>query len=326
MTSGGIELNQLPKISVVVPVFNVEKYLPKCLDSILSQTYKNLEIILVDDGSPDKSGSVCDDYALKDKRITVIHKENAGVCSARNTAMKKITGDYLTFVDSDDFLEKTAYEKVIKAMLRTKADVCFFGWKRISEADGKAEHTFKGKKGVGSASAAVRQSLIFNGYAGHIWNKVFSVSPWNKNGKICFPEMNTEYAVAEDCEWLMRTLPEYKKAVFLDEELYNYLVRSDSAINTDKFTAARLTEIKAREKISQEAVQIRKDYENIARAKAYSRLIQNGKLAFKIHDKKAASMIKPHLARNRKGYFKSPEISITQKIKAAVTEVLVRLV
>lgn len=319
-------MNHLPKISVVIPVFNVEKYLPKCLDSILSQTYKNLEIILIDDGSCDKSSDICDDYALKDNRITVIHKENAGVCSARNTAMKKISGDYLTFVDSDDFLEKTAYQKVIKAMLHTKADVCFFGWKRISEGSGKIQHSFKGKKGVGSASEAVRQSLIFNGYAGHIWNKVFSTSPWKKNGKICFPEMNTEYAVGEDCEWLMRTLPEYKKAVFLNDELYNYLVRNDSAININKFTDARLTEIKAREKISEEALLIKREYESIARAKAYSRLIQNGKLAFIIHDKNTAEMIKPYLKKNRKGYFKSSEISITQKFKAIITEVLIRFV
>lgn len=90
------------KVSVIVPVYNVEKYLRRCLDSIINQTYRNLEIILVDDGSPDNSGIICDEYAAKDDRITVIHQENSGVSSARNTALCRATGEYIVFVDSDD--------------------------------------------------------------------------------------------------------------------------------------------------------------------------------------------------------------------------------
>lgn len=92
------------KVSVIVPVYNVEKYLRRCLDSIINQTYQNLEIILVDDGSPDKCGAICDEYAEKDDRIVVIHKPNGGVSSARNVAIKESTGKYIVFIDSDDFV------------------------------------------------------------------------------------------------------------------------------------------------------------------------------------------------------------------------------
>ena len=94
-------------ISVIVPVYNVEKYLNRCVESIMNQTYKNLQIILIDDGSNDRSGKICDEYAEKDKRIEVIHKENAGVSAARNKGLDKAKGEWITFVDADDWIEKT---------------------------------------------------------------------------------------------------------------------------------------------------------------------------------------------------------------------------
>ena len=101
------------KISVIIPVYNVEKYLKRCLDSIINQTYKNLEIILIDDGSTDKSGKICDEYAQKDKRIIVIHKENGGVSSARNKGLDICIGDYISFIDSDDWIEEDFFEYVV---------------------------------------------------------------------------------------------------------------------------------------------------------------------------------------------------------------------
>lgn len=94
----------LPLISVIVPIYNVEQFLPKCIDSILVQTYKNIEILLVDDGSPDRCGEICDEYAQKDKRIRVIHKPNGGLSDARNAALDLMQGEWVTCVDSDDFI------------------------------------------------------------------------------------------------------------------------------------------------------------------------------------------------------------------------------
>lgn len=106
------------KISVIVPVYNVEQYLARCVDSILGQTCSNLEVILVNDGSKDTSGSICDEYAAKDRRIRVIHKENGGLSSARNAGIDAASGDYITFVDSDDWIEEQSYEWMMDAMLR----------------------------------------------------------------------------------------------------------------------------------------------------------------------------------------------------------------
>jgi glycosyltransferase involved in cell wall biosynthesis len=112
-----------PLISVIVPIYNVEAYLPRCLDSIVNQTYQNLEIILVDDGSPDNCGTICDEYANRDSRIRVIHKENGGVSSARNAGLDVMQGDYLTFVDPDDWLSLDAVQVLYDRLVEDGSDM-----------------------------------------------------------------------------------------------------------------------------------------------------------------------------------------------------------
>lgn len=113
-------------VSVIVPVYKVEKYLHRCIDSIINQTYKNLEIILVDDGSPDNCGKICDEYAEKDNRIKVIHKSNGGLSSARNAGLDVANGDYVYFVDSDDYIDTKLVEDNLNLAIEHDADmVCF---------------------------------------------------------------------------------------------------------------------------------------------------------------------------------------------------------
>lgn len=112
-----------PEISVIVPVYKVEKYLNKCIDSILAQTFEDFELILVDDGSPDRCGEICDEYARRDNRIKVIHKENGGVSSARNAGLDIARGKYVNFIDSDDWIEKEALETLYKLSSQTGADI-----------------------------------------------------------------------------------------------------------------------------------------------------------------------------------------------------------
>ena len=105
-----------PLITVIIPIYKVEKYLPKCLDSVLAQTYSNLEIILVDDGSPDNCGAICDEYAARDSRIRVIHKENGGLSSARNSGIDICRGKYISFIDSDDFVSPYFIEMLYRGV------------------------------------------------------------------------------------------------------------------------------------------------------------------------------------------------------------------
>ena len=120
-------------VSVIIPVYNVEKYLPQCLDSVENQTYKDLEIILVDDGSPDNSGYICDQYASKDSRITVIHKENGGLSDARNAGLAIAQGEYVYFLDSDDYLREDAIQKLVSRSNAENADIVFFDCETIYE-------------------------------------------------------------------------------------------------------------------------------------------------------------------------------------------------
>lgn len=129
----------MSKVSVIVPAYNVEKYLNRCVESIRNQTYTNIEIILVDDGSKDSSGKICDNYAEFDERIKVIHKENGGLGFARNSGLEIATGDFVTFIDGDDSIANDHIEKMVKALDETDADTCLAGHTKIY-TDSKIEH------------------------------------------------------------------------------------------------------------------------------------------------------------------------------------------
>ena len=122
-----------PKISVIVPVYNVEKYLPTCLDSIIAQSYKNLEIIVVDDGAKDSSGAICDEYAKKDVRIVSLHKQNGGLSDARNYGMQFMTGDYISFIDSDDYVHPDYISTLYNNLVENDADISICNFEKTNE-------------------------------------------------------------------------------------------------------------------------------------------------------------------------------------------------
>ena len=118
----------IPKVSIIVPIYNVEKYLHQCVNSLLNQILKDIEIILVDDESPDNCPAMCDEYAKQDSRIKVIHKKNEGLGYARNSGLEIATGEYIAFVDSDDYVELDAYQKLYSIAVDKKTDVLYFFW------------------------------------------------------------------------------------------------------------------------------------------------------------------------------------------------------
>ena len=185
-------------ISIIVPVYNVEKYLNKCIDSIINQTYKNIEIILVDDGSTDNSGKICDEYLLRDSRIKVIHKNNGGLSSARNEGINISSGEYIGFVYSDDWVEPNMYEEMYKKILYSNADIVDCGyWKEYENKSIKYisanEVKFCGENLLQKCylSNLVQPEVCRKLYKRYIFNNVkFPLNKYYEDAFIFIPTLN----------------------------------------------------------------------------------------------------------------------------------------
>lgn len=207
-------------ISVIVPIYNVENLLIKCVDSIINQTFKNLEIILVDDGSPDNCGKMCDDYALKDERIIVIHKKNGGLSSARNAGIDIAKGEYLMFVDSDDYVEYNFCEKAYQIIKDNNVTCASFGFfehkKNITRALGtKNPRIINAEEGI--LSVITSNEVIYN----LAWNKIYNRSLFYRirypEGKL-FEDQGTTYKLFDAAG-----------IIYVDSSpLYHYVRREDS--------------------------------------------------------------------------------------------------
>lgn len=207
------------KLSIIVPIYNVEKYLKKCIDSILEQTYKNLEIILIDDGSTDNSGKICDEYENKDCRIKVIHKKNGGLSDARNYGISIATGDYLGFIDSDDVIDRDMYEILYEKITQYNADIAICGFKKFFEGE-NIEYKKSEKYEIYTSKEAIKQLLLDN-LTNHAWNKLYNKKlfediryPKGKN----FEDIGTTY----------KLFLKSKKIINIHSECYGYLLRGNS--------------------------------------------------------------------------------------------------
>lgn len=159
----------MKKVSIVIPVYNVEKYIRECLDSIINQTYKNLEIILVDDESKDKSGIICDEYAIKDSRIKVVHKKNGGAASARNIALDLLTGDYISFIDSDDYVASQYIEYLVKYLEQNNADISICSYYDLY-TDNMIQYDLANKT---FTKKQYLENFLRDWTSGILWNKLF---------------------------------------------------------------------------------------------------------------------------------------------------------
>lgn len=213
----------MKKISVIIPVYNVEKYLYKCVDSVINQTYKNLEIILVDDGSPDNSSKICDDYAKMDERIKVVHKTNGGLSSARNSGLMVATGDYICFFDSDDFVELDIIEKLTGRIEQSEEDVCVCGYK--VEVYNKKEQVESSLEVIprweinDKLSAHKYEQLL--GVCGYAWNKLYKREFLAVNG-LFFEE---GVSLIEDLLFNSTVISKGAKVCFVSYAGYHYIQR-----------------------------------------------------------------------------------------------------
>ena len=226
-------MREHPLISVIVPVYNVEKYLPKCVDSILAQTYDNLEIILVEDGTKDNSGAICDEYARKDSRIRVIHKENGGLSSARNAGMDIARGEYFGFVDSDDWIEPEMYETLLNLADKYDADMVCGSRYDVEAATGvRTLGLHHEKEECLSSMEMLGRVFTWNGCDSAAWDKLYHRSLFSQIrypfGKIC-EDLPTTYRIGLDAG----------RVGMIAKPVYNYFHRAGS-ITTASMSDARL--------------------------------------------------------------------------------------
>ena len=206
-------------ISVIVPVYNVEKYLRECLDSIVNQSYKELQIILIDDGSTDGSGKICDNYALNDERITVIHQNNKGAGAAKNAGLEVVDGEYVAFVDGDDYLEADAYQYMYDLISRYDADVIQCNFQKVY-VDRKEEN----KKSISTQTCTAEEYLkrFLNDWTcGLLWDKLFKATTLKD---VFFEEGN----IIDDDFFTYKGIMNSSVIVCDDKIVYNYRQRKSS--------------------------------------------------------------------------------------------------
>lgn len=241
---------QSPKVSIIVPIYNVEKYLDRCMQSLLRQTLKEIEIILVDDGSPDRCPQMCDEYARMDARVKVIHKENAGLGFARNSGLDIARGEYIAFVDSDDYVERSMYEDLYREAVKSDADVVFAGfktetqpgiWRDSNEVSQRTEWNGEGVEefmlDMIACAPYVKQERK---YQMSVWHSIYRTSIIREKNLRFLSERDV---ASEDLPFQVDFLQCTKKVVYLPESYYYYCLNGTSltaSFKPEKYDSFRL--------------------------------------------------------------------------------------
>ena len=256
-----------PLISVIIPVYNIEKYLRRCLDSVIDQTYDNLEIILIDDGSTDDSGAVCDEYSLKDERIIVAHKTNGGVSSARNHGLELAKGDYIGFVDGDDTIDPEMFGVLLTNAEKNSCGISCCGKDTIT-ADGAAINSSCDNSRVISPEYALThffeegfiKDLMYS-----VWNMLFSAE--------CIDGLRfKDYRYGEDILFVFEAVMNCKSVYYDSFVGYHYMQRGDSAMKSS-FSGSRLDYICAAREIEKSFSQAYKQHEDKAHIWVYRHVL-----------------------------------------------------
>ena len=218
-----------PLISVIIPVYNVEKYLHRCLDSVIAQTYQNLEIICVDDDSIDDSEKICDQYAVRDARIKVIHQENQGLSAARNRGLDAAEGEYIAFVDSNDYILEDMYKKMLDKLLNYNVDLCVCQW-QYEFSDGRQvvkrkniDPTIYGRKASLEFARFLYMGNYENGVVVAAWNKLYR--------RALLDKIRFEGRIHEDEAFCGRIMAKNISVYVMEEQFYVYAQNGDSLTN-----------------------------------------------------------------------------------------------
>ena len=229
-----------PMISVIIPVYKVEKWLDRCVASVIAQTHCNLQILLVDDGSPDACGAMCDSWAQKDPRIRAIHKENGGLSSARNAGLEEATGAYVLFVDSDDLLHPQLCARLLEALTREKAGIAICDCAHIF-GEAEPEYTISDNRVSMDAGEAICQLWYQTSFLPSAWGKLYK--------REIFADLRfTEGLLYEDIDMMHLAFAAGERIVYEPSRLYGYVHREDS-ITTQSFGIRDLDILKVADKL-----------------------------------------------------------------------------
>ena len=230
-----------PLVTVIIPIYNVEKYLAECIESVINQSYKNLEIILVDDGSTDSSGLICENYKKKDNRIRIIHKPNGGLSDARNAGLDVSKGGYITFVDSDDYIEKKMIEELYDACKQYDAEISICGRRQFWE-DGRTKEMFCVREVKQYTKEAAIEQILLNGETDSAaWDKMYKAK--------LFKQMRYPVGVLhEDLDVTSRLFANSDRIIKIPYIGYNYRMRVGS-ITKQGFTSRKMDLLYQTEKL-----------------------------------------------------------------------------
>ena len=295
-----------PLISVIVPVYKVEAYMNRCVQSIVDQTYRNLEIILVDDGSPDNCGAICDTWAERDSRIKVIHKANGGLSDARNAGMAVATGEYMGFVDSDDHIAPGMYQLLYERMIADNSDISACGVEMVFENGSPSRPLTKPGTCILDRTAAMEAVIRESWLKQPVWYKLYKAAQIRD---IPFP-MGRYH---EDVFWTWQAVARAKRVSVFDTPCYFYVQRSGS-IMAETYSLRRLDAVRAKR---QRLEFLEKSYPNLAdyaRKDLLFTCVYHGQLALRDlqnRERKIAFAELETTIRNEKGNL--PDLLFTHK-------------
>ena len=304
-------------VSIIVPVYKVEEYLDKCVQSLINQTYPNLEILLIDDGSPDRCPKLCDEWAKRDSRIEVIHTANHGVSHARNVGLDKASGEYIGFVDADDWIDPDYYEQMVTELLRTGADVCGVGYTR---------ETTNGPRNIlrkGEACVYSREEILCEIFScvvpkllwWELWDKLFCRKLVTTN------RLNEHIFIAEDKLFFWQAMKEAKKFAYLPTYGYHYRMREGSAMH-EQVTEKSLSYKYASQKIFTDAEKEKEPLQSILWERYVAEMIMYVRDCLSFSQNAHRTEIKQIQAFLRKNFFRIQRMHLSLRQRLGVAYLL----
>lgn len=308
-----------PLVTVIVPVYKVEEYLDFCVRSVVDQTYRNLEILLIDDGSPDGCPQICDRWAALDDRIKVFHKPNGGLASARNMALDHMTGDFVTFVDSDDWLSANTIETMLSYLVESHADIAEIG--TIVEYDDGTQKPYQFDLGLQTKlydrDEALRKFLYHDGLASAAWGKLYNAEFFKPPVSLRFPDgLNSE-----DYYLLSHLFNIMKHGIYvqLEPRLYHYRQRAESICTTTSIDAHTFDKIKIADICVKDLRDQRYGDERTLRYfQMEGRYDVLYSLLVKQADKKMIRQYAKELRKSAKTVYADPSVSLSKKVRIAL--------